>query len=291
LLVAAAGFTLPALGGCAWLDAQQRLIVYRPTPGRPDGFDGLRPGDQAFDREIVTAEPTRTRDGTVLPAGERQQVRLWWLPQANPRAPTLLYLHGTFRNLYQNLPKIDALREAGFAILAVEYRGWGSSTPIVPAEATIYADAALGWQALVERQPDPRRRVVYGHSMGGGVAVELASGLRHGHDYGALVLESTFTRMPDVARGAGVVLGAIGAFISSQRFDSIDKIARVDAPLLVIHGTADDTVPFDLGRRLYEAARPPKRLVAIDGGGHSRLQRDAPQAYQAALRELIASLE
>ncbi|MCU0773619.1 MAG: lysophospholipase [Ideonella sp.] len=292
LLVALSTGAAGALGGCAWLDARQRLIVFRPTPGPPPDFPGLRPGDLAFDREIVTTEPTRTPDDEIIPAGARQHIRLWWLPHPQPHAPALLYLHGTFRNLYQNLPKIEALREAGFAILGVDYRGWGSSTPIVPSERSIYADAALGWEALVERQPDARRRVVYGHSMGGGVAVEIASRLRHGHDYGALVLESTFTRMPDVARAAaGRVAGAMAELISTQRFDSIDKIPRVDAPVLFLHGTADDTVPFELGRRLYEAARPPKRLVAIEGGTHSRLQQEAPATYQAALRELIASLD
>jgi uncharacterized protein len=281
---------LGPLGGCAWLDARQRVIVYRPSPGTPADFPGLRPGDLAFDVPIAAASGTRLLDGTPVQAGTTQQVRLWWLPHAAPRAPALIYLHGTFRNLYQNLVKIDALRDAGFAVLAVEYRGWGSSTPIVPSEQTIYADAALGWRELGLRQPDPRRRVIFGHSMGGGVAVELASRLRNGTDYGGLILESTFTRLPDVARGAGAIAGALGAALSSQRFDSIDKIGRVDAPLLVLHGTADDTVPFGLGVALFDAAREPKRFVAVEGGSHSHLQRDAPLAYRAALREFIGAL-
>jgi hypothetical protein len=276
------------LSGCAWLETKHRRLLYRPTPGRPDGFAGLREGDEAYSRTIVADQPTQSLDGTDHPAGTIQEVRLWWLPHPQADAPALLYLHGTFRNLYQNLGKIDALREAGFAVLAVEYRGWGSSSAIVPSEQTINADAALGWAELVRRVPDPARRVVYGHSLGGGVAVELASRLRRGADYAALIVESTFTRVSDVARIAGRLAGWLGT-LTTQRFASIDRIAQVDAPVLVLHGTDDDTVAIELGRALYDAARPPKQFVAIEGGSHSRLQSDAPQRYQAALREFVAS--
>jgi pimeloyl-ACP methyl ester carboxylesterase len=93
----------------------------------------------------------------------------------------LLYLHGTFRNLFGNLSKINALRDAGFAVLAVDYRGWGESAPIMPSEASIHADAGRAWAELLKRQPDARHRVIFGHSMGGAVAVRLASTLRARH--------------------------------------------------------------------------------------------------------------
>ena len=269
---------LAGLSACAWLDAKQRQIVFRPTPGVPAGFAGLRAGDESFATSVPGAEP-----------GTSDTLQMWWLPHANAQAPTLLYLHGTFRNLYQNLPKIDALREAGFAVLAVDYRGWGDSTPLIPSEATIYADAAVAWAELEWRQADPRKRVIYGHSMGGGVAVELASGKRHGADYAALILESTFTRMPDVATAAGW-LGALASYFASQKFDSMAKIGRVDAPVLMLHGAADTTVPVALGRQLRDAAPPGTRWVEIPGGSHSRLQSDAPAAYQQALKLLIEQL-
>jgi hypothetical protein len=214
---------------------------------------------------------------------------LWWLPQADPHAPTLLYLHGTFRNLYQNGPKIEPLRQAGFAILAVDYRGWGESTPRVPSEETITADAALAWRELVRRQPDPGRRVIYGHSMGGAVAVRLASTLHAGTDYGALMLESTFTRLPDVAAAAGF-WGGVVATLTTLDFDALSRIASVDAPLLMLHGSADKTVPVELGRRLRDAARPGVRWVEVPGGSHSRLYSDAPAVYARALHDLIATL-
>jgi uncharacterized protein len=268
-----------ASSGCAWFDAKQRELVFRPTPGSaPAGFSGLRPGDLSFATAVPGAEP-----------GRLDSVQMWWLPHANARAPTLLYLHGTYRNLYRNIHKIDALREAGFSVLAVDYRGWGDSTPITPSEATIYADADTAWAELARRQADPRKRVIYGHSMGGGVAVELASRKRHGLDYGALILESTFTRAYDVATSAGWLAKLVATF-STQKFDSIDKIAKVDAPVLMLHGDADNTVPVELGRRLRDAAPAGTRWVEIAGGSHSRLHSDAPVLYQQALKTVLEQL-
>ena len=269
------------LGGCAWLSAKQSELALRPTPGRPAAFAvdtaGLRPGDLRF------AVPVAQGSGT------KQQLALWWLPHADPQAPTLLYLHGTFRNLYQNLSKIEALREAGFAIVAVDYRGWGDSTAIVPTEATIDADVQQAWAELQRRQPLPGRRVIFGHSMGGAVAVTLASGLRGGVDYGALVLESTFTRMPDVAAEAGF-WGRVAAGLTTLQFNSLAKIGRVDAPILMLHGDADRTVPIALGRRLRDAARPGVRWVEVPGGTHSQLHAQAPELYRRAFDNLLKPL-
>ena len=261
------------LFGCAWLDTKQRELVYRPTPGRPASFTGLRPGDLEY----------------AIGSGA-DQVHFWWLPNADPQAPTLLYLHGTFRNIYQNLRKVEALRDAGFSVVALDYRGWGESTPILPSEASIYADANLAWGELERRQSDPRKRVIFGHSMGSGVAVELASQRHGGVDYGALILESSFTRLPDVAKANGN-LGTFAALFATQEFDSLGKIGRVDAPILMLHGSADNTVPVALGRRLFEAAPKGTRWVEIENGSHSGLDREAPQQYRQAVRDLIHRLQ
>ena len=266
------------LVGCAWLDVKQRTLVYRPTPGRPADFKGLQPGDLEFDMAVPGAD-----------AGHPDRLHLWWLPNADPQAPTVLYLHGTFRNLYQNLRKVEALRTAGFSVVAVEYRGWGDSTPIVPSEASIYADANTAWGELVRRQGDPHKRVIYGHSMGSGVAVELASHRHAGADYGALILESSFTRLPDVAKANGT-LGSIAALFATQEFDSVDKIGRVDAPILMLHGTKDTTVPVELGRGLRDAAPKGTRWVEFPDGSHSDLDIEAREPYQQALRDLVAEL-
>ncbi len=270
-------FLSVGLSGCAWLDVRERQIALRPTPTQPAHVAAAQPLFQPADsREVIS-----------LPSGE--QLAIWWLPHSSADAPTLLYLHGTFRNLYQNMPKIVALREAGYAVLAVDYRGWGDSTALVPSEATIHADAQVAWAQLQRRQPRPERRVIYGHSMGGAVAVALASGLKAGNDYGHLILESTFTRMPDIAAAAGF-WGWVLSAATSLEFDSLSRIGQVDAPTLILHGSADKVVPFELGRRLRDAAQntnPAVRWVPFEGGSHSRLQDDAPEAYRRALREFI----
>jgi len=274
--VAAVAFLGLSLGGCAWLDTMQRTLALRPTPAANPSYDGLRSGDLVLSRAVPGEAPP-------------QQVQIWWLPQADPEAPTLLYLHGTFRNLFQNLPKIDALRAAGFAIVAVDYRGWGESTPIVPTEDTIYADARIAWLELVRVQPDPHRRVLYGHSLGGAVAVELAGSLQAGQDYAALILESTFTSLPDLAATAGF-WGRIGASLTTLRFDSQSKIGRVDAPILMLHGDADRTVPVELGRKLRDAAPGRVAWIEIPGGTHSRLHSNAPETYLQAMRALAGTI-
>ncbi|MDC8770154.1 alpha/beta hydrolase [Roseateles albus] len=274
---------MSSLSGCAWWSVKERELALRPSPGRPAAYAedgvGLRAGDQRLLQPVLSED------------GRSQQLALWWLPHPDLAAPTLLYLHGTLRSLYGNLPKIEALRDAGFAIVAVDYRGWGDSTPIIPSEASINADVRMAWAEMLKRQADPSKRVVFGHSMGGAVAVTLASSLQQGADYGALVLESTFTRLPDVAAEAGT-LGKIGAAITRLEFDSLAKIGRVDAPLLMLHGTADTTVPVVLGRRLRDAAPKASNCwIEFPEGSHSRLHSEFPQQYQQALRTLIRSIQ
>jgi pimeloyl-ACP methyl ester carboxylesterase len=268
--------------GCAWLDAKQREIIYRPTPGVPADFAGLRAGDQRFFIYVPQDLAQKAVEATEAPT-TNQRIEMWWLPHPDKTAPTLLYFHGTFRNLYQNIHKIESLREAGFAVLAVEYRGWGVSTPIIPSEQTIMQDARLAWAELERREPRPALRVIYGHSMGSGVAVEMASRLLVPQDYGGLILESAFSSFADVARQAGLLAQFLAKF-NGERFASIDKIAKVNAPLLMIHGDADTTIPQVLGERVFAAANPPKQWLSIAGGAHSDLDEVGSVPYQATLQ-------
>lgn len=270
---------LLSVSGCAWLDARQRQFIYRPTPGGAQ-VQGLRAGDERYFVELPpTAVPVDEAPGAAL-----QRVEMWWLPHADPAAPTLLYFHGTVHNLAQNLEKMEALRAAGFSVLAVDYRGWGLSTPIIPSEGSILQDAQVAWAELQRREPHAGRRVIYGHSMGSGVAVDLASRLRTPGDYAALILESAFTSFDGVARDVGW-WGRLLAGLNRERFASVDKISQVHAPLLMLHGSADDTIPMRLGQQLYAAARPPKVWVPVEGGGHADLQQVAPAQYLRALRD------
>ncbi|TXT35307.1 MAG: bem46 protein [Comamonadaceae bacterium] len=243
---------LGALSGCAWLTDQQRQIIYRPTLA-------------AQGSSVASASKPQFYELQVPAPGAPAHISLWWLPHAAPEAPTLLYLHGTFRNLEGNRHKIESLQQAGFSILAVDYRGWGHSTAITPSEQSILADARLAWAELVRREPRPAQRVIYGHSMGSAVAVDLASQLNAPKDYGGLMLESAFTSFADVARSAGFWARVLALF-STERFASIEKIGQIHAPLLMLHGTQDDTIPITLGEQLFAAANAPKQWVSIEAG-------------------------
>jgi pimeloyl-ACP methyl ester carboxylesterase len=261
--------------GCAWLDTHQRELIYRPTPAQATSTAELKPGDSHY----LVSSPNNHG---------AEQLAFWWLPSNQPNAPTLLYLHGTFRNLYGNQRKIESLRSAGFSVLAVDYRGWGESSPRIPSEQSILEDANVAWQEFTMHQPDPVKRVIYGHSMGSGVAVDLASLLNWPGDYGGLVLESAFTSFEEVAREAGWLTRVLGLF-NRERFDSAAKIGRVQAPLLMLHGKQDDTIPIVLGERLFAAANAPKHWVAIEGAAHSDLDLVDPALYQRSLRDFAAA--
>lgn len=266
---------LLASPGCAWLNGQQRQFIYRPTAGVPADFAGLREGDKHYFVSPPDADP-------------QQRLAIWWLPHASTDAPTLLYLHGTFRNLFGNQRKIEALRSAGFSVLAVDYRGWGESSPLTPSEQSILADAQVAWTELKKYQPVANKRAIYGHSMGSGVALDLATRLQRPTDYGGLVLESAFTSFTDVANASGWLAGLLNLF-NPERFDSIDKITNIHAPLLMLHGSHDDTVPVHLGERLFAAANAPKQWLVMENAAHSDLDLANPALYQATLQGFAAS--
>lgn len=275
-LIARATLLLALLisSGCAWLDNHQRQIIYRPTSGAPPDFAGLRTGDTRYFVEIPDS-------------GTPQHLAIWWLPHGTPDAPTLLYLHGTFRNLFQNLHKMESLRAAGYSVLAVDYRGWGESSQITPSETSIRQDALLAWTELKKHQPKTGQRVIYGHSMGSGVAVDLASHLSPA-DYGGLVLESAFTSFTDVAHASGWLARLLNLF-NGEQFASIDKIRQVQAPLLMLHGSLDSTIPIQLGQQLFAAANAPKQWLTLEGAAHSDLDQVNPSLYQTTLRNFAAN--
>jgi uncharacterized protein len=270
--------------GCAWLDQKQRNIIYRPTLGVPTDFAGLGAGDVRYFLNVPASHHSQARDTDIAPhLNAPERIELWWLPHVDPLAPTLLYYHGTFRNLYQNIHKINALRRAGFAVLAVDYRGWGQSSAITPSEQSILQDAQLAFGELRKREPRPSQRVIYGHSMGSGVAVDIASRLQAKTDYGAIILESALTSFTDVAVEASW-LGRLVSWLNNERFASIEKITQVNAPLLMLHGGLDTTVPPSLGNKLFAAANPPKQWLVIQNAKHSDVHEAGDAAYQAALQ-------
>lgn len=238
LLVLAAGY----VGLCllAWL-FQSRLVYFPgPPPARtPDAY-GL-----AYEEVALTAA-----DGVRLAA--------WYLPVES--APgCVLVCHGNAGNIEHRLMVARAFQAMGLSVLLFDYRGYGNSEGRPSEKGTVLdAQAALGW-LLDERGFDLGRIALYGESLGGGVALALAAG----RPLAAVVVESTFTSLPEL--GARIYPLLPVRLIASIRYDNLEALRTLRAPLLVLHSPEDEIVPFDFGRELFEAAPAPKEFIATAG--------------------------
>ena len=271
LAIAAAMTGALVVGGSTALQHEERQLTFRALRDAASWFSGLPDGVQEFDLPVGSGAAT-------------QHIRAWWWPAPDPRAPAVLYLHGARSNLTGQVDRIERLRNFGFAVFAIDYRGFGRSDGDLPSEQTVYEDARAAWDWLVKQQPDPAKRFIYGHSLGGAVAVDLAAAANA--DAGGLIIESTFTTLVDIAQEWSFPWLPVG-LLMSQRFDSIGKMARVALPVLVVHGAADHDVPSRFGQALYAAATGPKRLLLIENAGHDDSMAAGALQYRQALAELF----
>ncbi|MFL5617781.1 MAG: alpha/beta hydrolase [Gemmatimonadaceae bacterium] len=191
----------------------------------------------------------------------------------NPSAAvTVLYAHGNAEDLGQLALFLEELRRAGFAVLAFDYRGYGMSTGGPPSAAGSSSDLeAVYHHAVKTLRIPPSRIVLYGRSVGSGPATDLAAHL----PIGGLVLESAFV-------SAFRVLTKV-TLLPFDRFHNLRHIRRVRAPILVIHGTADEVIPLSHGRLLYEAAGQPKQALWIEGAHHNDVPFVGGARYWSAL--------
>ena len=265
-----------AAAGCAQLAEKERELTFRVVPGDASWYSGLPEGVSEMDLPV-------RGDGAV------QRVHAWWWPADKADAPALLYLHGSRWNLTGQLYRIEQLHEFGYSVLAIDYRGFGRSEGGVPSEQTVYEDARVAWTRLTELEPDPARRYIYGHSLGGAVAIDLAAWLSAGDapvPARGLIVESTFTTLADIARALSYEWLPV-QWVMSQKFDSVTKIAAVRMPVLVVHGDSDRYVPARFSKMLYDAARAPKQLLLVEGGTHNNSMRVGSAEYRDALTALF----
>ena len=195
----------------------------------------------------------------------------------------LLYLHGARWNVAGSAPRIRRMQQLGFSVLAIDYRGFGKSSPGLPSEDTAYEDARAAWDWLAAHQAN-RPRYVFGHSLGGAIAIDLASKVE---DEQGVIVEGTFTSIADVASTMKWGWLPVGPLIT-QRFESVRKVAQVHSPLLVVHGADDSLIRSDLGRRLYEAASGRKQFLLVEGGSHHSTMALGQAQYRAALAQLFS---
>ena len=222
-------------------------------------------------------------------AGRTERMHCWWIPADRPSNRYLIYLHGSAFNIGANVSHARRFKELGFSVLLISYRGYGQSDGDFPTEDQVYADAEAAWIYLVEQKKiKPGDIFVYGHSLGGAVAINLA--ISHPEAKG-LIVEATFTSIADMGRRYKLYRLLPIELITHQRFDSISKVNRLQVPVLFIHGTDDRTVPPEMSRELYQRTTSSKQLILISGGGHNNSASVGGDTYLQAVRDFIYSTQ
>lgn len=258
--------------GCSVLDEQQRRWIFQPSK---ESWGG---GWAASGMDDVWIDFHSATTGTPV------RLHGLWLPQARADAPVLLYLHGARWNVASSATRMRRLHGLGFAVLGVDYRGFGQSTDELPSEDIAHEDTLQAWRWLAAQRPGVPR-YVYGHSLGSAIAVRLADALPAPEAPAGLIVEGAFTSIPDLVGTFKYGWLPVGPLIS-QRFDSASRIGRLSTPIIVVHGAQDRLVPAALGRSLYERAPGPKRFVLVEGGSH----HNASAAGLGDLKEAVSGL-
>lgn len=206
-------------------------------------------------------------------------IHAWFFAPQDDRAPVLLFCHGNAGNISHRLDNVRYLLQHGLGVLLFDYRGYGKSTGR-PSEKGVYMDGRAAYEYLVhERKIPPERIVPFGRSLGAAVALEAAL---H-HPVRCVILESAFTSTRDMAKRMGPF--ALLSPLMPANYNNMDKIRRLDAPKLIIHGREDEIVPFKMGETLYSAAREPKAFLPLDGAGHNDTYVVGGEPYFKALAE------
>lgn len=181
-----------------------------------------------------------------------------WLIKAPLAKSTLIFFHGNAGNIGGRLGKIDLFHKIGITVLIIDYRGYGNSEGY-PTEKGIYNDATAAYDYLLQRDDMRGQNIIsYGASLGGAVAIDLAVK----RPVSCVIVDSTFSSATDMAKR---IYPFIPSFLMKTKMDSISKIKNISAPILFIHSVEDQTVPFALGRKLYDAALKPKEFIEIIG--------------------------
>jgi hypothetical protein len=262
------------IAGCAVVDYEQRRWIFQPVDDT--WGPGLAAAEGMHDVwiDFVSTHPEQF--------GEAVRLHGLWLPQPDPAAPVLLFLHGVRWDVRASAPRMRQMHALGFSVLGIDYRGFGRSSITMPSETLVAEDARAAWGWLARTQPQARR-YVFGHSLGAAIAVRLAQEV---DDEAGLIVEGAFTSAEDVLRSTRWGWLPV-AWLITQRFDAASRIAQVGSPVLVVHGSEDTMVSPQLGRALYDQAIPPKRFVLVQGAVHENTDVVGHEDYRHALYELF----
>jgi len=245
--------------------SQSRLLYYPELPSRTI--------------EVTPAAVGLSYENVQLLAADDTRLHAWFVPATASRG-TLLFSHGNAGNIGHRLHSIRQFNSLGLDVLIYDYRGFGESEG-KPTEAGTYLDVKAAWDyLLVEREIAPRQIVIFGRSLGAAIAAELASQ----HPSAGVILESAFTSVPDMA--ASIYPWLPVRLLSRYQYNSLEKIARITSPLLLVHSRGDEIVPFDQGERLFAQANEPKQFLELSGG-HNDGNHVSHDIYMETLQRFL----
>lgn len=246
----------------------QSRMLYLPDMAGRDLL--MTPADVDIDYEDVSIE---TADGVRLHG--------WFVPGGSPR--TLLFFHGNAGNISHRLDSIRQFHELGLSVFIIDYRGYGQSSG-KPTEPGLYRDADAAWHYLTETRGLLAGDIVlFGRSLGASVATRLAAKVQPA----GLIVESSFTSVPDVAQEIYPWLPA--RWLSRLRHATRDYIQDVKCPVLVVHSRDDEIIPFHHGEAIFAAAPEPRTLLELHGSHNEAFLEDEP-VYVEGLRAFLLSL-
>lgn len=271
VIVAIAYFAL-----CLFLFIQQTRFIFFPSPtleNTPELFN------IAY-QEVWLPVPVRS--------GKVEHIHGWWIGDKHPHGKVLLYLHGNGINIGANLNHAYRFYQLGFSVLLIDYRGYGLSGGGFPNENRVYQDAAIAWNYLVKQLKIPPRDIlIYGHSLGGAIAIDLA--VKQPQAAG-LIVESSFTSIREVVTHRNMFRIFPVNLILTQRFESIKKVAKLKIPVLFIHGTEDSVVPSFMSQKLYAVAPEPKNLILFPSGAHNNVAELAREQYLQWINDFMQQI-
>lgn len=253
------------LGLCAYYYVFQEQLIYLP-----EKVLSASPKDLGLAYKDLTLT---TSDGVAINA--------WYVPSPRARA-TVLFSHGNAGNIGNRLETIRMMHSLGLNVLVYDYRGFGRSEGS-PGEDGTYRDAEAAWDYLVKHaETAPERIILWGRSLGGAVAIELATRKKAG----ALIVESTFTSLTAMANI--VVPYLPGSLLVRHRYANSEKVPAITAPALFIHSPDDEMIPFAHGRELYEKTSSPQKTFVAISGTHNTGHLVSGVLYTEAVREFLA---
>lgn len=286
-VVAAGGWAALSVGAayagiCFALFHVQRKMIFRPLPTL------LR----------TPAELGLPYEDVWMPAQDGGKLHGWWLPNPNAasslneanrkdRQKVLLFCHGNYGNISYNAERLSFLYSLGFSILAFDYRGYGqsiSNAEDVPNEKSVYADAEAAWRYLTEvRGIDPRQITTMGHSMGGAIAIHLAT-QPFAKDMARLIVGSSFTKMEDAVRAKTIYNAFPIRQLLTEPFDSLSRVGSLPMPVLYVHGDQDFDVPMPLSKQLYAASPARKQIWIAPGASHNNIFTEVGDRYKEVIQ-------